>query len=641
MEFPLIMSDANQDDKKGTSSSITEESPGSQETETPDVTEESDNPKVKNITRTQQVLVEQEDEEDLFEDASTNVKQDSTTEVIFDDKAGMGVLEEALNLMLNNEYLKAESILKPWADISPYHCTGYGTILFLQAMMSFEQEVIEKANTVLQDAVTLLNGIRKKQGMLESLSGMVFGQKLEAYSSAELHAEIFYAECNMLLSLLTFFQDENLMSFIKGGLRIRQCYNMYKNFHQWVQACNGEGITVDKEFVAGVQLGVGCFNLIISLLPQRILKLLEFVGFSGNRLLGLQELTRGARSLTIHSMMCSSFLLFYHTVASIMLGLADSDPDHCDGLLQLQMERHPNCLVFFYFKGRIELMKGNVNEAIGWFKQSMDAQEEWRSVHHLCWWELKWCYCFQGQWSMAAKYADKLYLESKWSKATFLYQKAAFLVMLRHKDYLPDQLDNTITAPSKDELKSMMKDVPPHKQRIAGKSIPVEKFVIAKSERSLEDARLPLCGLEMIYAWNGFLLLNKNRQLLEGAMHIVWDELMTVEETQDSNPNYVDDWAVVTLIQGVCFKGLNRYEEAQRCFQAVVDRGGELQCDHYAAAAASMELGLLYLDMGQLQEAEKTLESTKNNYKGYHLESRLHFRIHAGMCRINQQKGQS
>ena len=58
----------------------------------------------------------------------------------------------------------------------------------------------------------------------------------------------------------------------------------------------------------------------ISLLPQRILKLLEFVGFSGNQLLGLQELSRGARSTTIHSPMCTTFLLFYHTVATVILG---------------------------------------------------------------------------------------------------------------------------------------------------------------------------------------------------------------------------------------------------------------------------------------------------------------------------------
>ena len=41
----------------------------------------------------------------------------------------------------------------------------------------------------------------------------------------------------------------------------------------------------------------------------------------------------------------------------------------------------------------------------------------------------------------------------------------------------------------------MSRSIPPYKQRIAGKSIPVEKFVIAKSERCLEGARLPLCGL--------------------------------------------------------------------------------------------------------------------------------------------------
>ena len=30
------------------------------------------------------------------------------------------------------------------------------------------------------------------------------------------------------LNILYFPQDESLLSFIKGGLRIRQCYNMYK-----------------------------------------------------------------------------------------------------------------------------------------------------------------------------------------------------------------------------------------------------------------------------------------------------------------------------------------------------------------------------------------------------------------------------
>ena len=57
--------------------------------------------------------------------------------------------------------------------------------------------------------ITCLNVLfrqRKKQGMLESISGIVFGQKMDAYTSNELLSEIFFAECNMLLSLLTFFQ---------------------------------------------------------------------------------------------------------------------------------------------------------------------------------------------------------------------------------------------------------------------------------------------------------------------------------------------------------------------------------------------------------------------------------------------------
>jgi hypothetical protein len=57
-------------------------------------------------------------------------------------------------------------------------------------------------------------------------------------------------------------------------------------------------------------------------------------------------------------------------------------------------------------------------------------------------------------------------------------------------------MDKTLGEPTDSQWTEMMTVIPTHKQRIAGKSIPIEKFVIAKAERSLQDkSRLPICGL--------------------------------------------------------------------------------------------------------------------------------------------------
>ena len=44
----------------------------------------------------------------------------------------------------------------------------------------------------------------------------------------EIHAELCYAEALLLKSMLTFIEDETLVSFIKAGLKIRSCFNSYK-----------------------------------------------------------------------------------------------------------------------------------------------------------------------------------------------------------------------------------------------------------------------------------------------------------------------------------------------------------------------------------------------------------------------------
>lgn len=44
----------------------------------------------------------------------------------------------------------------------------------------------------------------------------------------EMHAELCYAESLLERALLMFVKDENLVSFLKGALKIRSCFNSYK-----------------------------------------------------------------------------------------------------------------------------------------------------------------------------------------------------------------------------------------------------------------------------------------------------------------------------------------------------------------------------------------------------------------------------
>ena len=76
-------------------------------------------------------------------------------------------------------------------------------------------------------------------------------------------------------------------------------------------------------------MGIGTFNLMISLLPPRIIKLLEFIGFGGNKDLGLIELEKGFALHQSLRQVCSStsfrhcaktdFTLITKNLASILL----------------------------------------------------------------------------------------------------------------------------------------------------------------------------------------------------------------------------------------------------------------------------------------------------------------------------------
>ena len=84
------------------------------------------------------------------------------------------------------------------------------------------------------------------------------------------------------------------------------------------------------------------------------------------------------------------------------------------------------------------------------------------------------------------------------------------------------------------------------------------------------------CVLGLIYPLIG--LLSSSLALSLSPLHLALPLALPLPllslslSPPDSNKYYRDDWAVVTLIQGVCFKGLERFDEAQQCFEAIIER---------------------------------------------------------------------
>uniref|UniRef100_A0A8C9UAF7 Tetratricopeptide repeat domain 39A n=1 Tax=Scleropages formosus TaxID=113540 RepID=A0A8C9UAF7_SCLFO len=472
---------------------------------------------------------------------------------------------------------------------SMYHALTYATILEMQAMMTFNPEDILTAGSTMKDAQAVCQRSRKKSSF-NSLASRSFTEE-------ELHAELCYAECLLQRAALTFLQ---VTRFLIGVVLL------LRELHAVLQSAGYAQGENHRHFEAGVKLGVGSFNLMLSMLPTRILRLLEFVGFSGNKEFGLQQLEEGSSTHTFRAFLCNMLLLCYHTFMSFILGTGEGDVADAERLLQPYLKQYPKVNLF----------------AIGRFEECCEAQQAWKQFHHMCYWELMWCFTYKRHWKMAYFYADLLSKENTWSKATYAYMKGSYLSMLTREEC-------KVFGESEEGL---FRQVPGLKQKIAGKSLPTEKFAIRKARRYLTEKPIPLPvpPLEMMYIWNGYTVIGKHKELTEGIL----ETLNEAQKQLESNPRTelsTDDQCLVSLLKGLCLKQLGFQEEAEHYFTLVLCNENQIKFDHYLVPNALLEHGLLCLEQGRRVEAIKLLEAAKQNYKNYSMESRTHFRIQAAL----------
>ncbi|CAH1118748.1 unnamed protein product [Phaedon cochleariae] len=556
-----------------------------------------------------------EDAEDVPEDVDMTL-----------DRA-LNECQEAIRYFFNNQFKEARSLLSPYSHTSMYHSLGECVFLFMEAVLTFEPDAIKAAIKSLKHAISLCNRHRKKNTIGESLGKMVRKSNFEQYTELEAHAELCYAECLLFRSMLSFMEDESLGSLIKAGIKIRSCYNSYKDCRQILLKRKWEVGSTKEHFESGVRMGIGAFSLMISMMPARIIKLLEFIGFSGDRQHGLNEIAIGYSMNGVRQIMCVMMMLGYNLFFFPVLSHRDGDLKTCKELMQTQLRQYPDSVWFLFFEGRMNLLLGNLDSSKDWYIKSWRSQNVWPQFHHICFWELVWVHCLKIEWREALVYCQQLLEKSKWSRSLYSYQKAVIMCMIKEE----------LTQSELDEMNKLMKNVPRYKQRIAGKSLPMEKFAIKKAERYFnQNQNLVLPVFEIMFVWNLFKLL-KYFSVASKILKVIEKSLEDLESKSTSSKYDNDNKALILLLKGACLRHMGSPILALDCLETVISMQKYLIEDHYIVPYAIVELALIEWQNGNGDKAILALEDAKKNYTGYSLESRLHFRIHTALTEFKAE----
>jgi hypothetical protein len=209
----------------------------------------------------------------------------------------------ALSLFLSSHMLETESWIEannPNRDML-YFSSGSSLIQTVKALMSYEDEDLLGAINEAKYAVSIAQLHRKKAtGIYGRLSSYITGHSqsqagLKLLTPVELHAELVFAETTFEKALLGVVYSGDWFSFAREALAMRTAISTYRSLGKYLQNADaahpdGKDPSLDEDFRSGVLLGNGMTSLILSLLPSRVLSVVELFGYKGDRTMALDLL---------------------------------------------------------------------------------------------------------------------------------------------------------------------------------------------------------------------------------------------------------------------------------------------------------------------------------------------------------------
>ncbi|XP_026091599.1 tetratricopeptide repeat protein 39C-like [Carassius auratus] len=549
---------------------------------------------------------------------------------------------QGINMLLNNGFRESDELFRRYRTHSPLMSFGASFVSFLNAMMTFEEEKMQVASDDLKTTEKLCES--DNAGVIETIRNKIKKSMDSQRAGVEivdrLQRQIIVADCQVYLAVLSFVKQE-LSAYIKGGWILRKAWKMYNKCYsdisQLQEACrrrssdqqgalasdqanhntSGEsGGRVTEEVLdrlkGSVSFGYGLFHLCISMVPPHLLKIINLLGFPGDRQQGLDSLACASESKDMKAPLATLALLWYHTVVQPFFALDGSDSQagllEAKAILQKKAIVYPNSSLFIFFRGRVQRLECQINSALTSFQDALEFASDQREIQHVCLYEIGWCSMIEMNFEDAFRSFERLKNESRWSQCYYAY------------------LTGVCQGASGDleGAKAVFQDV----QRLfKRKNNQIEQFALKRAEMlrkvSLTRELCILGVVEVLYLWKALLNCSSSKLQLMNQVLQGLDEQSSL--------------GLKHLLLGAIHKCLGNIKDAVQSFQLAVQDEYGRQTNSYVQPYCCYEMGCVLLAKPEtLSRGRSLLLQAKENYAGYDFENRLHVRIHSALASIKE-----
>ncbi|KAI9015810.1 hypothetical protein CLU79DRAFT_333282 [Phycomyces nitens] len=407
---------------------------------------------------------------------------------------------------------------------------------------------------------------------------------------------------------------------------------------------------VDSMIKSGVFFGIGVFSLIFSLLPPKVSKVLNTLGFHSSRPFAIHLLRQSYESKGLYGDIAGFFLLSYYTSLSFFghnrllpRSLKAEDARH---MLNQMKEKYPRGKLFELLDGRMVRMEGQTEKSVDllrdsrrknciWYTAGTPGQnkiDKWygfdfglsatdkRSQHGatisdfgqfemLAIHEMGWGQIFLGNYFQASETFFRL--ETMNLGSSIFYHYIASCCMFSDESYDKAAL----------EFQQILNLID-RKQGTGSQILRKEHFSLRRIQRWLERAqemepRSILNGTslrqavlleplwELIYLWNGFSFLKPP------ALTALY-ECMETCMVRHQKSLTLSEIALLSLLLGVVTRELGNYKHADDWLQKSIALESKLTEDRWVISFSYYESAILYCLWDDITRDNQTADETRH-----------------------------